>query len=102
MTTENKALLIISAIPNPENTEALQTYLSRVYPVMAKNGGKPVGKYQTAEHLMGDQGPERIILMEFPGTEAIKEMVSGNDFEALAKIRAEAFTKINLMISSEM
>ena len=100
--TENKTILIINAITNKENMADVKTYLESIMPVFGKNGGKPVARYKTIEQLVGDESPEMIAIVEFPSTEIIKQMINGADFLALSDIRARAFTKLNIMICSEM
>ena len=99
---EDKAFLIINAIADKENTEAMQAYVGKIGPVFEKNGGKFIAKYKVTEQLAGEQGPEVMAIAEFPNNEAIKEMVNSEDFKALAELRAKAYSKLNLMISSEM
>ena len=49
--TDTPAFLIITAIPNPEKMEAVQTYLSQIMPVLVAGGGKPVGRYSVTNQL---------------------------------------------------
>ena len=99
---EQNAVLIINAIINKENMSEVQTYLSSIAPVFDKNGGRPIARYKTLEQLAGEESPEMIALFEFPSSVAIKEMIEGGDFKALADIRAKAFSKLNLMICDPM
>ena len=100
--TENKTLLVINAIVNKENKEAVQAYLGQITQVFVKNGGKPVAKYKTLEQLDGENSPEMIAIIAFSDSEAIKKMLKSDDFTSLADLRAKAFTKLNLMICDEM
>lgn len=99
---DSKTLLVINAIINKENMEEFQSYLGKIMPVFAKNGGKPIAKYKTVEQLIGEESPEMIAIIEFPNAEVIKQLMKEDDFTALADSRAKAFTKLNLMICGEM
>ena len=39
------AYLVITATPNPEKLEQLQSYVKQIMPVLKSGGGKPVGRY---------------------------------------------------------
>ena len=100
--TENKTHLVINAIANKENMEIVQSYLGQIMQVFGKNGGKPVARYKTLEQLAGEENPEMIAIVEFPNADTIKQMINGEDFIALADLRAKAFTKLNMMICGEI
>ena len=99
---DKKALLVINAIVNKENMAEVQSYLGQIMPVFGENGGKPVGRYKTIQQLAGENGPEMIAMVEFSSPEVINEVINGEDFKALADLRAKAFTKLNMMICLAM
>jgi len=99
---ENSVKLIINAIPNKENMQEVQAYLSNMMPVMLKYDGKVVKRYKTIENLIGENSPEMIVVFEFPTAQSVKTMVASEGFKNLAESRAKAFTKLNLMICGEM
>lgn len=100
--SDTKAFLVINAIVNKENMADVNTYLESILPLFGKNGGKPIARYKTLEQLAGEESPEMIGIMEFPNGGIIKQMINGEDFMALADLRAKAFTKLNMMICDEM
>ncbi len=99
---KEKAKLIINAIPNEENMQEVQSYLGNMMPVISKHGGMVVQRYKTLEHLAGENGPEMIVIFEFPNAQSIKIMMDGDGFKNLSESRAKAFTKLNMMICGEM
>ena len=99
---EEKTILIINAIVNKENMAEVKSYLGKIMPIFMQNGGKPLGRYKTVQQLLGDDNPEMVAIIEFPNAETIKEMVNGDSFNALAESRAKAFTKLNMVVSTEM
>ena len=99
---DNKSFLVINAIVNKQNASELQGYLSSVMQIFGKNSGKPLGKLKTIEPISGADSPEMIAMIEFPDAQAIKEMVIGEDFTALADVRARVFSKLNMMICQGM
>ena len=96
--SENKTFLVMNAIVNKENMAELQDYLSSAMLVFGKNGGKPVGRFKTAEQLLGKDAPEMTAIIEFPDADTVKGMVKGEAFMALSEVRERVFSKLNMMI----
>ena len=100
--SDTKTFLIINAIVNKENMADVKLYLQSIMAVFGKNGGKPIARYKTIEKLIGDESPEMIAIIEFASAEILKQMINGDDFTALAELRAKVFTKLNIVICDEM
>lgn len=100
--TEEKAFLVINAIPNPENMDAFQEYMSKIMSVLANAGGKTLGRYRTIEQVVGEGGPRVSGLVEFPNAGAIKDLIAGEEYNSLSQIREKAFKRLDLMISQAM
>jgi uncharacterized protein (DUF1330 family) len=94
--------LIITAIPNPDKMESVQAYLSQVMPVLMAAGGKPVGRYRVTRQIVGEGGPKMMALLEYPNEQSITDLVDAEAFIALADLRNEAFSQLDLMVSSPM
>ena len=100
--TDTSVFLIITAIPNPEKMQEVQSYLSQIMPVLVSGGGKPIGRYRVTNQVLGEDGPKMMALLEFPHENNITDMINGDDFAALADLRNDAFLQLNLMVSSPM
>ena len=99
--SESTAILFISAIVNKEHASEVPGYLGSVMQVFGKNGGKPIARYK-GEGLVGDDSPEMMAVIEFANADTIRNMVSGDDFTALADLRARVFSKLNMTICEGM
>ena len=97
-----ESLLVINAIVDKQNMNELQDYLGSVMQIFGKNGGKPVGRYNLVEPLTGEDSPEMVAILAFPSADVIRMMVNGDEFMALADMRARVFSKLNMMICAEM
>ena len=91
---ENKPKLIITAIPNKENMQAMQSYLENAGPFAPKYGGVFVSRYKTLKHLAGENGAELMSIIE--------DMFNDEDYKKLIDIREKGFTKLNMRICEEM
>jgi uncharacterized protein (DUF1330 family) len=99
---DRKSFLVISAIVDKQNMAELNEYLGSVMQIFGKNGGKPVGRYKTIGPVLGEDSPDMLAVIEFPDAEAIKDMVNGLEFNALAETRARVFSKLTMMICGTM
>ena len=99
---DSKSFLVMNAIIDKQNMAELNEYLGSVMQIFGKNGGKPVGRYKTIEQLSGEDSPEMVAIIEFPGTGVIKDMVNGVEFMALSDMRSRVFSKLNMMICGGM
>lgn len=97
---ENTAYLIINSIPNPENMEAFQLYLSRIMPIFIANGGVKIERHKTVEQVMGDSGIKMSGIFQFPNAQIIKDMIVSDEFNSLKELRAVAFKQLDLFIST--
>lgn len=93
-----KINLVVNAIPNPENMEKVQEYLSQMTPLLAKNGGEKIERYQAIEQLMGNSGIKTVSIFSFPDIENVKTMVASTEFSALSELRSMAFNQLDLFI----
>ncbi len=100
--TEEKAFLVINAVPNPENMAGFQMYMSKIMPILENAGGKTLGRYRTVEQVVGEGGPRVTGIVEFSSSEVIKNMIAGEEFNSLAQLRGEAFARLDLMICQAM
>ena len=96
--TADKTYLLINTIPNLENMEAFQLYLSKIVLIFKEYGGQSLGRYKTVEQVMGDGGIKAAAVFEFPDAKTIKDMLAGEAFNALNDLRKLAYKKVDLMI----
>ena len=98
----SKVKLIISAIPNKENMQEMQSYLKQAGPFAPKYGGVFVSRYKTNKHLVGENGAELMSIFEFPDAQSIENMMNDEEYKKLTEIREKAFTKLNMRICDEL
>ncbi|HNF48979.1 MAG TPA: DUF1330 domain-containing protein [Chitinophagales bacterium] len=97
--TNNKTFLIVNAIPNEEDMQSFQAYLSQIIVIFTKFGGSGMQRWKTSEQIMGQGGIKAIAVIEFPSAQAIKDMMASDDFNALNELRKKAYKQeVDLMI----
>ena len=92
------SVLLINAIPATGKEAELQTYLGQILPIFASYGARVLARYKATEQAIGSGGPSLVATFEFPSETAIKEMLSGAEFNALNGLRAEVYQRLDLMI----
>ena len=95
---DQKTILVVTAKVNKANMENLKSYLEQAGPLTAKFGGQGIARYKTIQEIQGEQSPELISVTEFPDVDSINQMVNSDDYKALNELRANVFSKLNLMI----
>lgn len=99
---ENKPKLIITAVPNKENMQEMQSYLEQAGPFAPKHGGVFVGRYKTIKHLVGEDGAELMSIFEFPDAQSIENMMNDEAYKKLTEIREKAFSKLHMRICEQL
>ena len=97
--SESKTFLIVNAVPNTNDIQSFQSYLSQIVEVFKKFGGSNMQRWKTTEQIMGEGGIKAIAVFEFPSAQAIKDMKESDDFNALNDLRKKAYAReVDLMI----
>ncbi|MEO9513615.1 MAG: DUF1330 domain-containing protein [Flavobacteriaceae bacterium] len=90
--------LIVNAIPNSNNMEEVQNYLSKIVPLFNTNGGEKIERYKTIKQLMGNSGIVMFGVFQFPSIDVIEKMMLGTAFNSLTELRSKAFKQLDLMV----
>jgi len=70
--------------------EAYENYRSQVPALVAKHGGKYLVRGGDFKVLEGDWTPHRLVVLEFPTSEAAKEFYDSDEYEPLKQLRINA------------
>ena len=77
-----------------KDSDQYQQYISGVSKIVAKYGGRYLARGNQITPIAGSWNPERIILLEFPSEEHIREWLASSEYQAIAPLRqAGAETK---------
>ncbi|MEH6578970.1 MAG: DUF1330 domain-containing protein [Amphritea sp.] len=93
--------LMVEATPNPEQKEALQSYLSQAPVVTKAHGGVPVAKYDVETALDDGENPAVFAVISFPSRDAIEALFSDPAYKALVPERDRGFDHLRYYIVSE-
>lgn len=93
--------LVITAVPNPDEAEALQQYQKEAGPMFMAAGGQPARRLRLKSLIAGE--PFGILLlMDFPSTEAIEKVFDSEEYKAIIPLRDKGVKKMTILIADEM
>lgn len=96
-----KATLVVTAIPNPQEMEAVNDYLKGVLPILLGAGGKPVKRLKVGELIHGSPCG-MVLVMDFDSNEAITNLFKSEEYAALIPVRDQGFKEMSIMSTHEM
>jgi uncharacterized protein (DUF1330 family) len=73
-------------------------YLEKTVPIIARFGGKYLTKTGTHEILEGEWAPNRVVIVEFPDVQSIRQWYAAPDYQPLIPMRREAAIDVMLLI----
>ena len=97
----NKTTLIVTAVPNPEEMEAVQVYLKGVMPLLTQAGGTLVKRLKISQVVHGDPSG-MVLVMDFESSDEISKMFGSGDYAALVPARDKGFASMNIRLAQEM
>jgi len=99
--TDGKTTLVVTAVPNPSEMEAVQEYLKGVLPLLIGAGGKPVRRLKVDQVIHGNPSG-MVLVMDFDSADAITGMFESEDYAALVPMRDRGFAAMDILLTREM
>ena len=97
--SETTATMVVTSIPNPDAMEDMQTYLTRVVPIMMSHGGQMVYRGKTNKAVVGEVSFGMLAVINFESAEAIEGMFGSSEYKELIPFRDKGFKKMDVVIS---
>jgi uncharacterized protein (DUF1330 family) len=98
---EEKATLVVTAVPNPNEMASVQEYLRGVMPLLTGAGGKVVKRLKTDSVIHGNPSGMTLV-MDFDSADAVTEMFESDDYAALVPVRDKGFAEMNILLTHTM
>ena len=96
-----EATLVVTATPNPNEMESVQSYLKGVFPLLLSAGGRLVKRLKVNEVIHGNRSGMTLV-MDFESVEAINTLFSSEEYASLVPVRDQGFTEMNILVATEM
>jgi len=98
---DSQTTLVVTALPNKDEMDAVQSYLKGVLPLFMGAGGKMVKRLKVNEVTNG-RPAGMVLVMEFDSTEAIKTMFDSEEYAGLIPARDRGFAEMNIYLTQDM
>jgi len=96
-----RATLVVTAVPNPEEMASVQEYLQGVMPLFTGAGGHLVKRLKTDQMIQGRPSGMTLV-MDFDSAETITELFASDDYDALVPSRDRGFEEMNILVTHTM
>ena len=96
-----KATLVVTAIPKPNEMESVQVYLQAVMPLFLGAGGKLVKRLKVGNVISGKPSG-MVLVMDFDSDETITSLFASDEYAALIPVREKGFAEMNILLTHEM
>ena len=100
--SESQANLVVTAIPNPEAMQDMQTYLAKVGPLLMSKGGKMIYKGKIIKAIKGNVGFAMLMVMSFESEEVIQAVFDSPEYAELIPFRDRGFKSVDILISASL
>ena len=91
---DEKATLVVTAVPNPEEMAAVQEYLHGVLPLLTGAGGTVVKRLRTEKIINGNPAGMTLV-MDFDSGSAITDLFESVEYAALVPVRDRGFRSMD-------
>jgi len=93
--------LMVEATPNPNETDALTSYLSQAPAITKQHGGVPVATYDVQSVMDDDEKAAVFAVISFPTQAAITALFSDPAYVALLPERDRGFSHLRYYVVNE-
>ena len=98
---DERATLVVTAVPNLNEMASVQEYLHGVMPLLIGAGGRLVRRLKTNRVLNG-RPAGMVLVMDFESADAVAAMFESDDYSALVPVRDRGFAEMNILLTGEM
>ncbi len=96
-----KATLVVTASPNPNEMPSVQEYLQGVMPLLLGAGGALVKRLKVG-HVVNGAPSGMVLVMDFGSADALTELFASEAYAALVPVRDKGFTEMNILVANDM
>ncbi len=94
--------LVVTAMPNPDNSSEMQAYLKGAMPLLAGAGGTLVKRLKVQGSLTGKPSFGMVMVMDFPDKAKIEAVFASESYAALVPNRDKGFSSIDIVLAGDL
>ena len=91
--------LIVLGTRRPDSDEAYGAYVAVAGPLLFGAGGTVAGQYARTDQLAGTDGPQVMLVMDFPDEASIRGVFDSAEYAAAVPDRDAAFESIDILVA---
>jgi len=93
-----KSTLVVTATPNPNEMESVQSYLQGVMPLLTGAGGQLVKRLKVENQIHGNSNG-MVLVMDFDSDDAVTGLFESDEYAKLVPVRDKGFKEMNIMVT---
>ena len=93
-----KSTLVVTATPNPNEMESVQSYLQGVMPLLTGAGGQLVKRLKVENQIHGNSNG-MVLVMDFDSDDAVTGLFESDEYAKLVPMRDKGFKEMNIMVT---
>ena len=97
----DKATLVVTATPDPNEMPSVQAYLQGVMPLLMEAGGKLV-KRQKVGGVINGRPSGMVLVMDFESDEDVTNLFASSAYADLVPVRDKGFTEMNILVTGDL
>ncbi len=97
----DKATLVVTAVPNPDEMASVQEYLRGVLPLLTGAGGALVRRLKTTAVVHG-RPAGMVLVMDFESADAITALFESDAYRALVPVRDRGFSEMSILVTQPL
>ena len=97
----DKATLVVTATPNPDEMQSVQAYLTGVMPLLTGAGGQLV-KRQKVSQVVNGRASGMVLVMDFDDANAVTDLFASDAYSELLPVRDKGFAEMNILVTGDM
>lgn len=94
------AQLIVLGTRHADSDADYEAYVGVAGPLLFGAGGAISAQYNRTSHIVGDDGPQQVLVMDFPDEETIQNVFDSPEYAAAVPNRDAAFEHISVIVAS--
>ena len=97
----DKATLVVTATPNPDQMQSVQAYLTGVMPLLSRAGGQLL-KRQKVSQVINGRPSGMVLVMDFEDADTVTELFASEAYSELLPARDKGFAEMNILVAADM
>jgi uncharacterized protein (DUF1330 family) len=85
-------MMIETSVHNPNAVAGYAEYMQKVQPMVERHGGRYLVRGGKVTPLAGGWNPEKIVLIEFPSEQSLRQWWDSPEYQAIKRLRETAVT----------